>query len=68
MTTPGSSRAQLTLHTCPQCGNPAEEQWRRGRGSGPRSAALIKTVCVQRHWFLLPDEQLESGTDEAESA
>lgn len=74
MTTPGSGRTQLTLHNCPECGQVAEEQWRRRRGSGPRSLALVKLLCVQRHWFLLPSEQLhpstqvQHGTDEEGSS
>lgn len=60
MTTQGSGRTQLTLHICPQCGQVAEEQWRRGHGSSPRSSALVKLLCVQRHWFLLPSEQLHA--------
>lgn len=69
MSSTASGRAQLTLHSCPQCGQVAEEQWRRRRGSGPRSSALVKLLCVRRHWFLLPSEQLHTdvqsqhGTD-----
>lgn len=66
MTTPGPGRTQLTLHRCPQCGHVAEEQWRRSRGSGPRSTALVKMLCIRRHWFLLPGEQVDDpNTEEA---
>jgi hypothetical protein len=68
MSTPTSGRSQLTLHRCPQCGQVAEEQWRRARGSGPRSSALVKMLCVSRHWFLMPSEQLSDRTVEEEPA
>jgi hypothetical protein len=68
MTTPGSGRPPLTLRRCPQCGQVAEEQWRRTRGSGPRSTALVKMLCIRRHWFLLPGELLEDPMVEEETA
>ena len=45
----------MELVVCPECGDPAAVTW-RAEARGP--AAHAKVHCVQRHWFLLPAEQL----------
>lgn len=45
---------------CPGCGAPAEvEDWSTlGGTSGP--VDHVKTLCTERHWFLLPRDMLRS--------
>lgn len=46
------------LVSCPECGLPAEivDRWELDSTEGP--LAHVKTLCVRRHWFLLPAEGL----------
>lgn len=39
---------------CPECGLPAEVEWRTSVGSTGGPMEHLKIRCVDRHWFLLP--------------
>ena len=56
----------MDLTTCPECGHLAEVEWRDVLDStdGPVEHARIR--CIQRHWFLLPLERLETAASVAE--
>lgn len=49
----------VDLTVCPECGHPAEVEWRTVLEStdGPIEPARIS--CVRGHWFLLPVAWLE---------
>jgi hypothetical protein len=51
----------MEIVTCPVCGAPAEaESWGDLAGTaGP--VEHVKTLCVRRHWLLLPRESLVSA-------
>ncbi len=40
--------------TCPECGAPAEVEWRAVLESTDGPVEHARVGCVQRHWFLLP--------------
>lgn len=44
------------LVECPECGLPAEIVDRRVVDSTAGPVEHVKTLCVHRHWFLLPAE------------
>jgi hypothetical protein len=48
----------MEITDCPTCGAPMEVlQWPSvGGTSGP--VAMVKTLCLRRHWFLMPREML----------
>jgi hypothetical protein len=48
----------MEIVDCPKCGAPAEaEPWALlGSTSGP--VEHVKTLCVRRHWCLMPREML----------
>jgi hypothetical protein len=48
----GGRIVDMTL--CPQCGEPAEVQWRDVLESTDGPIEHAKILCVNRHWFLLP--------------
>jgi hypothetical protein len=48
---------------CPECGGPAEVQWRSVLESTDGPVEHAKVLCAQRHWFLLPVERLASTHD-----
>jgi hypothetical protein len=56
----------MDLTTCPECGHLAEVEWRDVLDStdGPVEHARIR--CIQRHWFLLPVERLDTSVSAAE--
>ena len=56
----------MDLITCPECGHLAEVEWRDVLDStdGPVEHARIR--CIQRHWFLMPVERLETGVSVVE--
>lgn len=43
---------------CPECGVPAEVQWRAVLESTDGPIEHAKIVCAGRHWFLLPVAKL----------
>jgi hypothetical protein len=45
---------------CPECGELAEVQDRDVLESTDTPVEHVKVMCVRRHWFLLPAEQLTS--------
>jgi hypothetical protein len=49
----------LTLVACPTCAQPAEVQWRRAVSSTDGDVAIVKIVCIDRHWYLMPSEGLD---------
>lgn len=44
----------MDLAVCPECAEPAEVQWRAVLESTDGPVEHAKTLCVRRHWFLLP--------------
>lgn len=44
----------MDMTLCPQCGEPAEVQWRDVLESTDGPIEHAKILCVNRHWFLLP--------------
>jgi len=56
------------LLNCPTCGLPAEITDRFTLDGAPAPVEHVKLVCVKRHWYTLPVDQLsvaqpqESGT------
>jgi|1186.fasta_scaffold23031_2 hypothetical protein len=48
----------LRLIGCPQCAAPAEvvSEGRLGSTGGP--VELVRVRCLERHWFLMPEDQL----------
>jgi len=59
------------LVECPACGLPAEITDRFVLDGSPGPVEHVKVVCVSRHWFTLPVEQLAGveppGSSPAES-
>lgn len=51
----------MHITTCPECGAPAEVQWRAVVGSTAGPTELAKVLCVRRHWFLLPVAMLAAS-------
>jgi hypothetical protein len=49
------------LTECPACGLPAEITDRFVLGGAPGPVEHVKVVCVARHWFTLPVEQLPAA-------
>jgi hypothetical protein len=50
----------VDLTACPECGHPAEVEWRAVLEStdGPVEHARVR--CVHGHWFFLPVEWLDT--------
>jgi hypothetical protein len=48
----GATAVDLT--TCPDCGAPAEVQWRATLESTSGPVEHAKVHCLRGHWFLLP--------------
>lgn len=46
------------LMECPECGLPAEITDRFVLGGAPGPVEHVKIVCVTRHWFTVPVDQL----------
>ena len=57
-TSDGSDADPMRIVACPQCGLAAEivDQAVVASTSGP--VDIIRLVCVQRHWFLMPLDRL----------
>jgi hypothetical protein len=49
------------LVECPACGLPAEITDRFTLDGAPGPVEHVKLVCVKRHWFTIPSEQLASA-------
>ena len=48
------------LVECPACGLPAEITDRFTLDGAPAPVEHVKVVCVTRHWFVLPADQLRA--------
>lgn len=48
----------MELTVCPECGQPAEVQWRAVMESTDGPVEHARVLCVRRHWFLLPTAML----------
>lgn len=48
----------LELVACPECGHPAEVEWRDDLESTHGTVEHLKIRCLNRHWFLLPSDML----------
>ena len=48
----------LELVACPECGQPAEIEWRDHLGSTHGAVEHLKIRCLDRHWFLMPADML----------
>lgn len=62
---PGGLRAghpdltdELTLVACPGCGATAEIEWQSMQTGTSGPVALVKLRCLNRHWFLVPADDL----------
>jgi hypothetical protein len=49
------------LVECPACGLPAEITDRFTLGGAPGPVEHVKLVCVMRHWFTIPADQLAAA-------
>ena len=54
------------LYDCPSCGLPAEITDRFTLNGAPAPVEHVKLVCVQRHWYTLPVDQLVVRPPEVE--
>lgn len=54
----------IDITTCPECGEPAEVQWRDALESTDGPVEHVKIMCVRRHWFLLPVSMLAAQHEE----
>lgn len=62
-------RDHVALVECPTCGLPAEIADRFTLDGAPAPVEHVKLVCVSRHWYTLPVDQMASSParpDEAE--
>ena len=50
--------ADLELVACPECGRPAEVEWRDRLDSTHGTVEHLKIRCLDRHWFLMPADML----------
>jgi hypothetical protein len=50
----------MEISVCPECGEPAEIQWRAVLESTDGLVEHVRILCVGRHWFLLPTAMLAS--------
>ena len=48
----------LTLVACPDCGATAEVEWQSTEHSTGGPLVLVKIRCLNRHWFLMPRDDL----------
>ena len=48
----------LELVACPECGHPAEVEWRDQLYSTDGAVEHLKIRCLNRHWFLMPSDML----------
>lgn len=48
----------MDFTVCPECGAPAEVQWRAVLESTDGPVEHAKVLCAARHWFLLPVAEL----------
>lgn len=48
----------LELVACPECGHPAEVEWRDMLDSTSGGVEHLKIHCLNRHWFLMPSDML----------
>ena len=55
------------LVECPACGLPAEITDRFTLGGAPEPVEHVKLVCVTRHWFTIPAEQLTAAGESERS-
>jgi hypothetical protein len=49
---------ELTLVACPGCGATAEIEWQSLQTGTSGPVTLAKLRCLNRHWFLVPAEDL----------
>jgi len=56
----------MELTVCPECGAPAEIEWRDVMAGTDGPVEHAKVLCVQRHWFLLPTAMLVSTPSTAQ--
>ena len=58
---------QLTSHeafACPTCGGRADVLWRDVFDSTDGPVEHVKIQCANRHWYLMPSEDLDRHTAE----
>jgi hypothetical protein len=55
------------LRECPACGLPAEVTDRFTLNGAPAPVEHVKVVCVMRHWFTIPVDQLVAAPAPASS-
>jgi hypothetical protein len=48
----------LRMAGCPECGAPAEVTDEGTVASTDGLISLVRTLCVRRHWFLLPADRV----------
>jgi hypothetical protein len=57
----------MDFTTCPECGAPAEIEWRAMSDSTDGPVEHAKIRCSNRHWFLLPVASLSDVTRAGEA-
>jgi hypothetical protein len=57
---PARPAKDLELVACPECGNPAEIEWRDEVDSTHGAIEHLKIRCVDKHWFLMPADMLST--------
>lgn len=50
----------LELVSCPECQAAAKVEWRETVESTGTPVELVKIMCLNRHWFLMPAEGLQA--------
>jgi hypothetical protein len=53
-----SDAAHDSFLDCPTCGLPMEVTERFTLGGAPAPVEHVKVVCVRRHWYTIPVDQL----------
>jgi hypothetical protein len=61
------SRAERALRVgdCPECGAPAEVIDEGTVASTDGLITMVRTLCVRRHWFLLPADRVVVAAEAA---
>ena len=54
--------------TCPECGAPAEIEWRAVLESTDGPVEHARVTCLRRHWFLLPVASLVTADTQSSHA
>src|SRR3954451_2427205 len=56
-----TSSTSTTIVSCPECGRIAAVEWRRRLHATPGATDHVKVSCLDRHWFLMPEDQVRAA-------